>query len=37
MTHLVTTPVLIKLHNAVAPVDVIIYWILDAAEAKATI
>ena len=37
MTHLVTAPVLTKLHNTMTPVDVIIYWVLDATEAKAAI
>ena len=37
MTHLFTTPVLIHLHNTMTPIDVIIYRILDATEAKATI
>lgn len=37
MTHLLTAPVLTHLHNTMTPIDVIIYRILDAAEAKATI
>ena len=37
MTHLFAAPVLIKLHNTMTPIDVIIYRILDATEAKATI
>lgn len=37
MAHLFAASILIKLHDAMTPINMIIYWILDAAEAKAAI